>query len=243
MLCSWLRHLPILDKGLLRCRIRAQSDLAELIRQAELIVWDEAPMMARHVYEAVDRTLRDIMQIDAPFGGKLMVLGGDFRQILPVIPCAGTAEVVATCINRASFWPCVRVLRLRENMRVSRSEQQGADASELRGWAQFLERIGDGTEPTSVVGGVEDCVRLPDAICLPHDARTVGVLVDSIFGECRWDDTAWATERVILAAHNEEVDRVNDAVLARFPGPDVELLSAYSVDAKGGEGAAYPVEF
>jgi len=51
MLCSWLRHLPILDQGLLRCRIRAQSDLAELIRQAELIVWDEAPMMARHVYE------------------------------------------------------------------------------------------------------------------------------------------------------------------------------------------------
>jgi len=119
---------------------------------------------------AVDRTLRDIMQIDAPFGGKLMVLGGDFRQVLPVIPRGGPAEVVAACIDRASFWPCVRILQLRENMRVSRLEQQGADASELRGWAQFLERIGDGTEPTTVVGEVEDCVRLPDAICLPHDA-------------------------------------------------------------------------
>ena len=92
-------------KCLLPCRISAQSDLAKLIRQAELIVWDETPMMNRNVYKAVDRTLRDIRRIDAPFGGKLIVLGGDFRQVLPVIPHAGPAEVVASCINRASFWP------------------------------------------------------------------------------------------------------------------------------------------
>ena len=195
----------------------------------------------------VDRTLRDIVKVNAPFGGKLMVLGGDFRQVLPVIPRAGPAEVVAACINRASFWPRVRVLRLRENMRVSRLEQQGEDASELRDWAHLLERIGDGTERTTAVGGVEDCVQLPDAICLPHDARTVSGLIHSIFGEGRWDDAAWVTERAILAARNDEVDQVNDAVFARFPatGPDLELLSADSVEADGGERAAsgFPVEF
>ena len=52
-------------------------------------------------------------------------------------------------------------------MRVSRLEQQDADASELREWAQFCKHIGDGTEPTVVMGGVQDFVRLPDAVCLP----------------------------------------------------------------------------
>ena len=51
-------------------------------------------MMSRYVYEAVDRTFRDITGIEVPFGGKLIVLGGDFRQVLPVIPHAGPADVV-----------------------------------------------------------------------------------------------------------------------------------------------------
>ncbi|GKA35144.1 ATP-dependent DNA helicase PIF1-like protein, partial [Tanacetum coccineum] len=42
------------------CHIGADSDLADLIRKAKLIIWDEAPMVNRHCYEAFDRTLRDI---------------------------------------------------------------------------------------------------------------------------------------------------------------------------------------
>ena len=67
------------------CAISAQSPLAELIRRTALIVWDEAPMAHRHHLEAFDRTLRDVTGSEEPFGGKVLVLGGDFRQILPVI--------------------------------------------------------------------------------------------------------------------------------------------------------------
>ena len=48
-------------------------------------------MSHRNCFEAVDRTLRDILQIEdpqnveKPFGGKVVVVGGDFRQILPVV--------------------------------------------------------------------------------------------------------------------------------------------------------------
>jgi hypothetical protein len=58
--------------------------VAELVRKADLIVWDEALMMHRRVIEVVDHTLRDLMQLDDAhatekiFGGKIMVLGGDF---------------------------------------------------------------------------------------------------------------------------------------------------------------------
>ncbi|XP_056841667.1 uncharacterized protein LOC130494865 [Raphanus sativus] len=73
-------------------RIRSGSSLAELICKADLIIWDEAPMAHRHTFETLDRSLRDLLShadpeaATKPFGGKTVLLGGDFRQILPVIP-------------------------------------------------------------------------------------------------------------------------------------------------------------
>jgi hypothetical protein len=57
-----------------------------------LIIWDEAPMINKYAFEAVNRCLQDIMRevdprnADLLFGGKIVVFGGDFRQILPVVP-------------------------------------------------------------------------------------------------------------------------------------------------------------
>jgi ATP-dependent DNA helicase PIF1 len=77
--------IPIKLSQTFNCNINVQSDDANLIREAKLILWDEAPMMQRHAFEAVDRALRDITKVNEPFGGKKIVFGGDFRQILPVI--------------------------------------------------------------------------------------------------------------------------------------------------------------
>ena len=59
--------------------------MAKLLIQTDLIVWDEAPMNDRRCFETLDRTLRDILNnSEKPFGGKSIMLGGDFRQTLPV---------------------------------------------------------------------------------------------------------------------------------------------------------------
>ncbi|GKF11538.1 DNA helicase, partial [Tanacetum coccineum] len=51
---------------------------------------DEAPMDNRRSFETLDRTLRDLMNVsDLIFRGKTVVLGGDFRQTLPVKKGAG----------------------------------------------------------------------------------------------------------------------------------------------------------
>ncbi|KEH16054.1 PIF1-like helicase [Medicago truncatula] len=42
------------------------SPREELVRAAKLIVWDEAPMMHRWCFEAVDRSMRDIMSKNDP---------------------------------------------------------------------------------------------------------------------------------------------------------------------------------
>ncbi len=68
------------------------SPQAAFIWAARLIVWDEAPMAHKHVFEAVNRTLQHVMGVVDPalkdmlFGGKVVVMGGDFRQILLVVP-------------------------------------------------------------------------------------------------------------------------------------------------------------
>jgi hypothetical protein len=46
------------------CNITQQMKVAELVRKADLIIWDETPMMHCRIFEAVDRTLRDLMQLD-----------------------------------------------------------------------------------------------------------------------------------------------------------------------------------
>ncbi|XP_046405004.1 uncharacterized protein LOC124170300 [Ischnura elegans] len=76
------------------CGITGGSQRAELIRRASLIIWDEAPMAHKVTVEILDRSLRDICQNRQAFGGKVMVLAGDFRQIPPIIPDGSKGDII-----------------------------------------------------------------------------------------------------------------------------------------------------
>ncbi len=83
-------------------------------------------MMHMHVFEAVNRSLQDIMAVInpafkfLPLGGLVVVFGGDFWQILLVVPCGTKGDVVATTLNHSSIWQHVCVFKLHTNMRVQR---------------------------------------------------------------------------------------------------------------------------
>jgi DNA polymerase III delta subunit len=47
-----------------------------------------------------------------------MVLSGDFRLCLSVIPGAGRAEIVNAALNRSPLWPFFKIMQLSEKMRV-----------------------------------------------------------------------------------------------------------------------------
>lgn len=51
-------------------------------------------MVYKYVLECVNRTLFDIMDCEDPFGGKVILLGGDFRQVLPVIRHGGQPAII-----------------------------------------------------------------------------------------------------------------------------------------------------
>ena len=82
-------------------QISAQSSLAKLVRNSKMLMIDEATMLDRYLLEALNRTLQDVMSCDRHFGGKVLVLAGDFRQCLPVVKGAGRGQIVSHCINQS----------------------------------------------------------------------------------------------------------------------------------------------
>ena len=223
------------------CYIRVQSPMAAIIRNAALLIWDEAAMAHRHVFEAVDRCFREVVGVDVPFGGKVVVFGGDFRQVLPVIPRGTQAEIENACLKNSEIWRSVSVLKLTENMRVNRSPA----ASEF---AEYLLRIGEAREPTVAFAEVADYIRIRDEmafVCSPP-ADPVRELLRHIYPDFRTrrGDSNYMAKRAILAPRNVDVDKLNAVASNAFPGIAVEYLSRDSIeDTESNAAALYAPEF
>nr|XP_034897676.1 ATP-dependent DNA helicase pif1-like [Populus alba] len=56
------------------CEIKHNTHLSQLLEMTSLIVWDEAPMNNRFCFEALDKSLRDVLRLNNPFGGKSVLL-------------------------------------------------------------------------------------------------------------------------------------------------------------------------
>ncbi|PWZ25377.1 ATP-dependent DNA helicase PIF1 [Zea mays] len=139
-----------IDDGVV-CSFTKQSGTAELLRKASLIIWDEASMTKRQAVEALDNSMRDIMgRPGLPFGGKTIVFGGDFRQVLPVVRKGSRAQVVASSLRMSYLWESMSHLKLVSNMRAKNDPW----------FAEFLLRIGGGTEVTNRDGDI----RLPSEV-------------------------------------------------------------------------------
>ncbi|XP_019153447.1 PREDICTED: uncharacterized protein LOC109149911 [Ipomoea nil] len=140
------------------CNISQNSPLAQLIMQSRLIIWDEAPMMHKLCFEALDRSMRDIMRaknpnsFDMTFGGKTVVLGGDFRQILPVVP-KGTGKI------SSYLWRSCKVFRLTKNLWL-RALKSDSEVQEIEDFANWIAKIGDGTIGDSMDGESE--INIPE---------------------------------------------------------------------------------
>ena len=108
--------VPVLENS--TCNVPPTSEHAELLRALDLIIIDEASMIPTHALHAIDRCLQDITQDSRPFGGKTLLLGGDFRQVLPVVPRAPPTVIIDTCLKRSPMWPLFQQHTLTRNMRT-----------------------------------------------------------------------------------------------------------------------------
>lgn len=56
-------------------------------------------MARKKALEALDSTLQDLKCNGQPFGGALILLSGDFRQTLPVLPRSTPANERNACLE------------------------------------------------------------------------------------------------------------------------------------------------
>ena len=204
-------------------------------------------MTHRHAFEAVDRTLRDLMKAvdplleEKPFGGKIMVFGGDFRQILPVVIKGSREDIVGSCLRRSILWTHVKLIKLKINMRLQRAENQ-PDAAEQKEFADWLLEVGEGRIPT--IRGLENnIIRLPNDIILP--SQNINDLINFVYSNLttNYFNPQYLVKRAILTSKNIDVHTVNTIIMDQFPGDAVEYLSADVIEEQANPEHQYPIEF
>jgi len=166
---------------------KLESDKKKL-RETDLIIWDEASMIPKKALEIVDRTLKDICNNQELFGGKMIVLGGDFRQILPVVKNSYRISIVKNTIKYSSLWPYFNIYTLKQNIRCND-----------RDFSTFLLKIGEGEF---------DCFSIPDSWQTNNICAKMYKNIDS---------NLWKN-RVILCPYNDNVNVLNKRVLQLLDG-------------------------
>ena len=157
--------IPLLDNS--SCDISPTSNYAAMLRGISLFVVDESSMVPVYAFDAIDRLLRDITGLDSPFGGKIFLWGGDFRQVLPVVRHGRPSDIVENCIKSSKLWPCVSQYQLTTNMRVHPDEVE---------FSNWLLNLGDGKLATRDKLPFNGCIKIP-AHCV------MGSVVQSVFGD------------------------------------------------------------
>jgi len=216
------------------CDMKQGTPKAKLIIHTKLIIWDEAPMMSRFCFEALDRMLRDIMSsVDKdnkykPFGGKVVVLGGDFRQILPVIRKGTRQDIVGAAVNASELWSNVKVLTLTTNMRLGTSNHN-ADQKDIKLFADWILKIGDGDLNTDENGAYD--VENPNDLLILQQKDPLKGLVEFAYPDLinNMNFPEYFHERGILAPTLESVESVNDFVMSLIPGDEKEYRSCDSI--------------
>ena len=167
---------------------------------------------------AIDRALRDIMKTpDTPFGGKVLVLGGDFRQVLPVIPRATRLQIIRKSLKSSPLMAAFKTIHLTENKRAAENEEH---------FSQWLLQLGSDElqKPTNA--------KSPYSIVLPPQCVSQNV-IDDIFPQGFNPNDV--IEKMILTPLNEDARQINEQILHRMQGEMVTLKSIDSIKANPGE--------
>ncbi|XP_024990580.1 uncharacterized protein LOC112524867 [Cynara cardunculus var. scolymus] len=204
-------HIPLILNEDSLCHMKPDNDVASLIKKTTLIIWDEAPMVHKHAFEALDRSMNDIFNAQRSgdshmlFGGKVIVFGGDFRQIMPVIPNA--------------------VLRLTRNKRLT-ANSESSEIEQTRDFAKWILDLGEGK-----VGGDNDgetVIEIPHDLLIFDCIDPISALIEFVYPSIleNINNSVYFQERAILAPKNEVVQEINDCLLSLFPGEEKEYLSS-----------------
>ena len=213
------------------CNISPRDPTGQLLKRAKLLIIDEVGMGHKYVFEALDRTLRDLRNSNRLFGGLCILFSADWRQGLPVVPRGSRGQIVDSCLKSSYIWNSVLIHRLVANMRV----MQNNDDMEF---ANYLIQCGDGQLQIHRQLGPYKVKVWPDLL-----------FRGSLQGLCNWvfdglndnyDNPEWVCSRAIICPTNVTVDSINAKMMHLFPGEERLYKSFDSVTEDEHQ---YPIEF
>lgn len=217
--------LPLNMDETATCNLTSRMALFETIKNSKLIIIDEISMLSKYALKAIDRLLKEMMNNQLPFGGKVFVVGGDFRQTLPVIKGGGERASIEICVKSSPLWSHFKCLSLTENMRVNH-----LDTSDF---SNYLLRVGNGNEATIY----NDLIQIPQNLLATTDLTTT-------FFENLLDQDFDLSGTVILTPTNINVRSLNEKIIGSLPTEEKKYLSAdTNLSDNESDIINYPVEF
>ena len=172
--------------------VTARSGKGQLLARSRVLLWDEIGTAPAAAVDAADACLQDLCDNSSPFGGKVVVFGGDLRQTLPVVELGDRNDIVASAFVSSSVWQqgLVKRLRLPFNIR----------AAEDAPFRDFLLRIGNGQQERDLELG-PNAVVLPQHIVAPNSWSIVDLLT-FVYSDL--------VTKFLLLLHTNDLDSIRD---------------------------------
>ncbi|XP_012829805.1 PREDICTED: uncharacterized protein LOC105950963 [Erythranthe guttata] len=188
-------------------------------------VWDEAPMMHKYCLEALEKTMRSITHVPKPFCGKVIVLGGDIKLILPVVLKASRQDIIHTTINSHPLWKDCKVLKLHMNMRLQ-SSSNPFELEEINEFADWILSIGNGD-----AGEQNDCeasVEIPEDMLIPDSEDPLLELLKFVYPDLlsNISNPDYFQGSAMLALTNDCVEFFNNYLCSLLPSEEKLYLNA-----------------
>lgn len=200
--------LEILEGDQAYCDIPKVSQLADSLRETDLIIWDEIATTSNRFLTCLSRTLNDICSMNnCYFANKIMLFAGDYRQILPIVQYGTREEITAQIIKNTDFWHKVEKCKLTKNLRLKGDQED---------FAKYLLAIGEGR----VEKNEEDEIELDPRLIHKGDLNK---FIEHFYGkELREKDYQRYESTAILAPLNEDVHYLNALILAKLKSKNKE---------------------
>nr|GEY23100.1 DNA helicase [Tanacetum cinerariifolium] len=227
-----------------------KSHLVDFQRQNDLIIWDEASINNHRCFEALNHFLRDILdELNTLFGGKSIMLGGDFRQTLLVKKKASRLEILDTSITASYLWSDFKTYTLQQNMRLAHPGMIEDQKVYIQSFSEWLLNIGDGN--TGEPDNTEDTfkIQIPKNLCILDFDIAITELINFIYDDNTFQMPAPMNlqKKVIVCLKNETTDGINTRVIALLNHQQHVYLSSDDTTPHGNDGGEmellYPNEY
>ena len=159
----------------------------------------------------------------------MVVLGGDFRQILPVVRKGRRADIVYSTINRSYLWRECLVFKLNTNMRLLHNKLTTSEYVSMKKFSEWILEIGNG----ELGGGDgESLITIPLDLIIKLTENPMEDIIRSTNPDLQINltDHSYLQERAILAPTNEVVEELNDYIISCLPGEEQTYFSEHQLD-------------